>query len=211
MKQVKICGMKDPENIKQLCKLPIDYIGLIFYPKSKRYIGHIEETILDSIPTSVKKVGVFVNEKTEEVLHKKKNYKLDYIQLHGNETVNDCALYKTNGINVIKAFSIGKNEDLEQTLAYSPYCDAFIFDTPTPTFGGSGKVFNWNLLNEYQGNTPYLLSGGLGIHNIQEAMNIQDNRLIGYDINSQIEQEHYLKNITLATQLVQKIKKHEGI
>ncbi|SHK95576.1 phosphoribosylanthranilate isomerase [Myroides odoratimimus] len=211
MKKIKICGMFDIENINSVGQEHIDMMGFIFYPKSKRYLSRDINKAVDNLPHHIQKVGVFVNATREEIEQRIKQYKLDYVQLHGNESPEDCAYYKEQGIKVIKAFSIGTAEDLSQLEQYEPYCDLFVFDTPTPQHGGSGLSFDWRVLQHYQASTPYLLSGGLGLHNIQSALLLRDTRLAGFDLNSKLENDQHHKDITLVKELVKKIRNYERI
>jgi len=147
--KIKVCGMKHSGNISELALLPIDYIGLIFYTKSPRYIDNA------SIPdTTQKKVGVFVNSSKEYILAKIDQYNLDILQLHGNESPELCKeLSKIK--SVIKAFSISEVSDFEQTKDYEGSCDYFLFDTKTSHYGGSGKKFDWSVLDYYKGSTSF--------------------------------------------------------
>ncbi|AJH13427.1 phosphoribosylanthranilate isomerase [Myroides profundi] len=211
MKKIKICGMFDIDNINSVGQEHIDMMGFIFYPKSKRYVSTDINKAVDNLPHPIQKVGVFVNATREEITQRIKHYKLDYIQLHGNESPEDCAYHKEQGIKVIKAFSIGVKEDFSQIEQYESYCDLFVFDTPTPEYGGSGLSFDWDVLQHYQGSTPYLLSGGLGLHNIQSALLLRDDRLAGFDLNSKLENDQHHKEITLVRKLVKEIRDYERI
>ncbi|WP_010251583.1 phosphoribosylanthranilate isomerase [Myroides injenensis] len=208
MKKIKICGMREIENIKAITSLDIDYIGFIFYSKSKRFIGlNYPPEAIEEIPNNIQKVGVFVNEEKETVFKTVKKYKLDYIQLHGNESSEDCKFYKDQAIKVIKAISINSKSDFKQLPIYEDYCDIFLLDTKTPDYGGSGNSFDWTLLQYYNSSTPFLLSGGLGIENINEAIQlITDSRLIGFDLNSQLEDKPALKNKEKTKKIIKIIK-----
>lgn len=203
--------MFDPKNIDTISQEDIDLMGFIFYPKSKRYVREDINKAIDNLPQHIKKVGVFVNATREEVIKRITQYHLDYVQLHGDESPEDCAYYKDKGIKVIKAFSIGQVADLEKVAPYSNYCDLFIFDTPTSDYGGSGLSFDWDVLKHYRQDTPYLLSGGLGLHNIQSALLLRDERLVGFDLNSKLENEQHHKDITLVRKLVKNIREYERI
>ncbi len=203
--------MFDPKNIDTISQEDIDLMGFIFYPKSKRYVREDINKAVDNLPHHIKKVGVFVNATREEVIKLITQYHLDYVQLHGDESPEDCAYYKEKGIKVIKAFSIGQVTDLEKVAPYSNYCDLFIFDTPTSDYGGSGLSFDWDVLKHYRQDTPYLLSGGLGLHNIESALLLRDDRLIGFDLNSKLENDQHHKDITLVRELVKNIREYERI
>lgn len=203
--------MFDPQNIDTIGQEDIDLMGFIFYPKSKRYVREDINKAVDNLPNHIKKVGVFVNATREEVTRRITQYHLDYVQLHGDESPEYCAYYKEKGIKVIKAFSIGQVDDLEKVAPYNSYCDLFIFDTPTSDYGGSGLSFDWDVLKHYRQDTPYLLSGGLGLHNIESALLLRDDRLIGFDLNSKLENEQHHKDITLVRKLVKNIREYERI
>jgi len=203
--------MFDPKNINIISQEDIDLMGFIFYPKSKRYVREDINNAVDNLPNHIKKVGVFVNATREEVTKRITQYHLDYVQLHGDESPEDCAYYKEKGIKVIKAFSIGQVDDLKKVAHYSNYCDLFIFDTPTSDYGGSGLSFDWGVLQHYRQNTPYLLSGGLGLHNIKSALLLRNDRLIGFDLNSKLENDQHHKDITLVRELVKNIREYERI
>ncbi|MTG96699.1 MULTISPECIES: phosphoribosylanthranilate isomerase [Myroides] len=210
MNQVKVCGLKYKENIQELTSLPIDYMGFIFYPSSKRYAGNLDTTLLSDIPSTIKKVGVFVNAKLSEIQDIVTLYCLDYIQLHGAETVEDCNYFYQQNIPIIKAFAITDTFDFKQTAPYEKYCSLFVFDTACKQYGGSGKSFDWTILQSYNGKTPFLLSGGLGLQNIKEALKITHKQLIGFDLNSQLETEIALKDCK-QIQTITNIIKHETL
>ena len=126
--KVKVCGMREPENILQVAALQPDFMGFIFYKESKRFVSEtITPELLSSLPASVKKIGVFVNESTEVIKEKVKTYGLDLVQLHGRETPRQCQELQEAGISVIKAFSVGDNFSFQSTLLYERYCDYFLF------------------------------------------------------------------------------------
>ncbi len=189
--------MKNPDNIAALCTLPIDMMGLIFYPLSPRNACGISSDSLSSIPERVQKVGVFVNEEKEIILSKIQELGLQMAQLHGNESPETCLSLKEKGYPVIKAFSIESANDFIPTNKYEGTCDYFLFDTKSPVYGGSGKHFDWNMLNHYKGKTPFFLSGGINIEDVERIKNIQHEQLFALDLNSRFESAPGLKNIEL--------------
>lgn len=203
--------MFNPDNINAVGQSDIDLMGFIFYPKSKRFVTEDINTAVDNLPSHIKKVGVFVNATREEVMQKVEQYHLDYIQLHGDESPEECRYYQQQQINVIKAFSIGTTTDLDKVVDYSPYCTLFVFDTPTADYGGSGQTFDWQVLKHYKADTPYLLSGGLGTHNIAQALLLNEEKLIGFDVNSKLENNQYQKDINQVQLLVNNIRNYERI
>jgi phosphoribosylanthranilate isomerase len=207
---IKICGLKYAENIEALAKLPVDMMGFIFYPKSRRYVDDmLDSSTLEKMPKTIKKVGVFVNASIEEILSKQEQFQLDYVQLHGDENTDFCKQLKDKKCSIIKAFQIDEQSDFSVLNTYQNVCEYFLFDTKTSNYGGSGKAFNWSVLDRYTLQTPFLLSGGIGIENIDEAITLTHPKLAGFDINSKIELEPAVKSIDKAEQLITKIRHHE--
>lgn len=198
----KVCGLKYPDNIRQIAELNPDYMGFIFYEGSKRFVG--EEFVMPEIPANVKKVGVFVNASPDYILLKVNKYKLDYIQLHGTESAETCAeLAKT--VNVIKAFGVDENFDLSVLDAYKNFCSHFLFDTKTESFGGSGKPFNWDALSAYNYEQPFFIAGGMDIERLRM---LQEKKLnvYGVDVNSKAEIKPGYKDIIKIIQLRNNIR-----
>ena len=192
--KIKVCGMRDPENIKAVTALQPDYIGFIFYGKTPRFVGDIDVNVLNEIPLGINKVAVFVNETVENIRSVIDKYDFDFIQLHGNETPAFCKSLKDDAI-VIKAFGIDKKFDFEQLSRYKNKADMFLFDTKTDIHGGSGQTFNWRLLNQYKLNLPFFLSGGISPDNLDEIKNIHHPQFYGVDLNSKFEVSPGLKDI----------------
>ena len=190
--RIKICGMKFPENILKVGALLPDFMGFIFWEKSSRYF----DGEIPMMPKSIKKVGVFVNESLEIVVTKIKKYKLDCIQLHGEESVEFCQKLKETPIQIIKVFSIKDNFNFEIFNEFESVCDYFLFDAKGELPGGNGTTFDWNLLKKYPSNKPFFLSGGIGIEEIKllKEMNLP---VYGIDVNSKFETEPGLKNTEL--------------
>jgi phosphoribosylanthranilate isomerase len=207
---IKICGLKIPSNISELAALKIDMMGFIFYEKSSRFVGEpFDKSLIQSLPKSIRKVGVFVDEDEKMVQQKIEDYGLDIVQLHGNESVVYCEKLKVKNISIIKAFQVDDAFDFSQLVPYQKNCEYFLFDTKGKEKGGNGISFNWEVLNNYQLDTPFLLSGGIGVENINEALSISHPQLVGFDINSKIEVEPALKSVELANILTTKIKNYE--
>ena len=193
--KLKICGMKYPDNILEVGRLLPDYMGFIFWEKSARYF----DGIIPTLPKSIKKVGVFVNASSEEILDKIKKHDLQAVQLHGSESVEFCEILKKNIpnlTNVIKVFSILDTFDFDLLKPYENVCDFFLFDTKGKLPGGNGTTFDWKVLNEYPSAKPFFLSGGIGIEEIKSIQEISKTNLPIYaiDINSKFEIESGLKN-----------------
>lgn len=190
---IKVCGMRDPENMREVARLGIDWMGMIFFAGSPRRIIGNEQPAKDNCP--VKKVGVFVNASFEEITETARLFRLDYLQLHGNETPDDCYALQKRGYPLIKAFQIATAADLEQTTAYEGRVDYFLFDTKCNGYGGSGRQFDWSVLEAYRGETPFLLSGGIRPESATAIRSFRHPRLAGIDLNSGFEIEPGLKDV----------------
>lgn len=192
--KLKVCGLKYKNNIAELVQLPIDYIGFIFYKKSQRYIGNnIDLDFVSTLPKHIKKVGVFVNESIYSILSLIAKYNLDIVQLHGDESPEICTKLNTK-VNVIKSFQLHANFDFKQLESYAAVVDYFLFDNKTKHYGGSGKVFNWQLLNKYNYKIPFFLSGGISQEHIKDLKQLNISQLVALDINSKFETEPGLKD-----------------
>ena len=196
---VKVCGMRDAENIRQLEALGIDWMGMIFWPKSKRYVS----TPPVYLPQHVRKVGVFVDASLDAIRQYVEDYQLDIIQLHGQESPETLKALKP--LKLIKAFNIATPEDLQKTVAYEGLADYFLFDTKGKSVGGNGEKFDWSVLDSYQGETPFLLSGGIGSEDAQDIKSFHHPKCIGIDLNSRFETEPGLKDITKLKQFLEAI------
>jgi phosphoribosylanthranilate isomerase len=206
--QVKICGMRDPENVREIAALQPDMMGFIFYEPSSRYVGEASlEEVLGFVPSHISKVAVFVNEKKEEVVRVCKKYGFDYAQLHGDESAAFCRAINEGGIGVIKAIPVADRIDFNSLKDYEPYVDLFLFDTKTKGYGGSGKQFDRTLLDHYPLSTPYFLSGGIGETDIETILDTSLPGCVGIDANSRLEIEPGLKNIQTAAGLINQIRK----
>lgn len=185
--------MKQSQNINQVDALGIDYMGFIFYSKSKRDASEVHPDTLTHI--SAKKVGVFVNESLEFILKKTVLYRLDAIQLHGDESPLLCKELLDLGLEVFKVFSVGDNFDFDVLEPYKKHVSYFLFDTKGKERGGNGYAFDWELLKNYDNEVPLILSGGLNPTNINEAFNLTGLNIYALDLNSGFEIEPGLKNI----------------
>jgi phosphoribosylanthranilate isomerase len=206
--KLKICGLKYKDNISQLAALNVDMIGFIFYKQSSRFVANeLDDIAFENLPKQIKKVAVFVDETLENILNINQKYAFDFIQLHGNETPDFCKELNKYNLSIIKAFSLNESFDFSITEHYQPYCSYFLFDTKGKEKGGNGFSFNWGSLKNYQLNTPFLLSGGIGTDNIQDALQLKYPQLAGFDINSKIEIAPALKSVEHAKYIIETIKK----
>ena len=212
--------MRDADNIRDISALGVDMIGLIFYPPSPRYVQQFSSgagIIPDYAPDMGKtplRVGVFVDDMPQNIVTRVYNYKLDYIQLHGNEpreTLENLRATIDPDINpkikIIKAISVSSAEDIKKYKEYVGAADLFLFDTKCKTVGGSGEQFDWQVLQAYDGDVPFLLSGGIGPDDVERIKNFHHPKCIGIDLNSKFEIEPALKDVEKLKQFLVKVKK----
>lgn len=205
--KLKVCGLNNPKNLQAVAELAPDYLGFIFYGGSPRCarVPEIQAAVL-SLPSEIQKVGVFVNQELDEVLTIGKALQLDFMQLHGHESPAYVQAVNAAGFGVIKAFAVRQGFDWGMLNNYVPKVDFFLFDTPTPGFGGSGQTFDWTLLNHYQGTTPFFLSGGLEASSMPAVKSIQHPAFYGLDANSRLETAPGHKDLNATQQLINAIK-----
>ena len=206
---IKVCGMREAENIREVEALGIDLMGFIFWPKSSRYVSERPAYL----PTQCKRVGVFVDEDTETIKRIADDYALDFIQLHGHESPDyirqlnvQCSMFNVQ-CSIIKAFNIATAEDLEVTKPYEGIVDYFLFDTKGKSVGGNGEKFDWSVLADYVGETPFLLSGGIGPDDAERVKAFHHPKCIGIDLNSKFELSPALKDIEKLKNFLEKVKR----
>jgi phosphoribosylanthranilate isomerase len=202
---IKICGMRYMENIQSVSRYHPDFMGFIFYPQSPRYVK--EDESLPVIQANIKKVGVFVDQSWEEMIHLIDKHKLDGVQFHGHESEEMTAQMKQRGLIVIKAFRIDRDFDFSLLSRYEAAVDYFLFDTKGKVPGGTGQTFDWSLLQHYSGSVSFLLSGGLSEQNIQQAVELKHARLAGVDLNSGVEISPGIKDLKKLSRVIQTINK----
>ncbi len=189
------------------CQLSINWMGFIFWPKSSRYVSQRPAYL----PTQCKRVGVFVDEEIQSVRRIADEYALDYIQLHGNESSEYCA--QLQGLHLIKAISVSGRNDIATYRKYEGLVDYFLFDTKCPSVGGSGKQFDWTVLSVYDGNTPFLLSGGIGPDDAEHlrALRVLDGfpieKCIGIDLNSRFELAPGMKDVATLRKFIDELNR----
>lgn len=212
--------MRDADNIRDISALGVDMIGLIFYPPSPRYVQQFSSgagIIPDYAPDMGKtplRVGVFVDDMPQNIVTRVYNYKLDYIQLHGNEPRETLENLRATidpdikpNIQIIKAISVSSAEDINKYKEYVGAADLFLFDTKCKTVGGSGEQFDWQVLQAYDGDVPFLLSGGIGPDDAERVRNFHHPKCIGIDLNSKFEIEPALKDVEKLKQFLVKVKR----
>jgi phosphoribosylanthranilate isomerase len=207
MLKIKVCGLRDIENVSDLVKAAPDFMGFIFYPGSVRYVGkNPEEVLFRQIPSDIIKTGIFVDETTVNVTDTINRFRLDAIQFHGSESPDYCRHFRRNGFIIIKAFPIEESFDFKQLIPYVESCDYFLFDTKTTGFGGSGIKFDRNILEGYKLKKLFFLSGGIGYEDIREIKNLRDNGLFGIDINSRFEVYPGIKDTGLIKSFIDELR-----
>jgi phosphoribosylanthranilate isomerase len=192
--KIKVCGLRDPENIKAITQLKPDYMGFICYEKSPRYVSETLPRSLAEVPKGILKTAVFVNEQKEKITQLITEFGFDTIQLHGEESVEFCDFFKDK-VQVIKAFGIDEYFDFSILTAYANSVDYFLFDTKTSAYGGSGQAFNWDILDKYTLNKPFFLSGGISLDNLEHIKQIKHPAFYGVDLNSKFEMAPGLKDV----------------
>lgn len=210
---IKVCGMRDARNIREVSQLGIDMIGMVFYPKSPRYVemqsshagiipDYVKEDINIKSSKTPARVGVFVDDMVQNIVTRVVNYHLDYVQLHGNEPREMCENLRLTldpdirpGIKIIKAISVSDASDIQKYKEYVGAVDLFLFDTKCKTVGGSGQQFDWQVLEQYDGEVPFLLSGGIGPEDASRLHAFHHPKCIGIDLNSRFEIEPGVKDV----------------
>jgi phosphoribosylanthranilate isomerase len=207
---IKICGMRDPENILAAAELKPDFLGFIFYPESPRYAGNkLKPEILLRLHSSIKKTGVFVNSDINLILDTVSKFSLDAVQLHGNESPELCSGLKDAGLQVIKAFNTGETIERKMYDDFIECTDYFLFDSKTVNFGGSGQKFDWSLLERNDPGHPFILSGGIGPSDSGRISLIKNNSFHGVDLNSRFEIEPGLKDIEKLKKFINELRDNQ--
>ena len=202
--KIKVCGMRDSLNIREVESLHPDMMGFMFWPGSKRYVSCKPDYLPD-----VCRVGVFVNPEPADVLARVREYGLNRIQLHGTEPADLCrAIHQTTGLPITKAISVASAADLAACKEYEQESsvDLFLFDTKCSGWGGSGQEFDWSILDSYHGSKPFMLAGGIGPGTEERIMGISHEQFCGIDLNSRFETEPAVKEITKLSLFINNIR-----
>lgn len=200
---IKVCGINQVDNLQALDELGLDMIGLNFYPKSKRYVKENGDFIIAANAMTTTTVGVFVAEDQQRVLDYVVKYDLDYVQLHGDESVEYCKSLQEH-VKVIKVFRVDLEFDFSITKQFQ-FCDYLLFDTYTTAFGGSGSRFDWSVLNKYLGKTKYLLAGGLQLEDANAVSELELPTMAGVDLNSKFEIKPGIKSILQIEEFIKRV------
>jgi phosphoribosylanthranilate isomerase len=212
---VKICGLREVVNIEEISQIKPDFMGFIFYEKSPRYASDtLSEKQIRTLPQEIIPTGVFVNETEQNIALQVKRFGLRAVQLHGEESAEFCRNLRTvlgSDFWILKAFGIRKDFDFKILKNYEPWVQYFLFDTKTEAHGGSGQSFDWDILKMYKGNTPYFLSGGIGLEEILELKKEiktmpHFKNLIGLDLNSKLEDSPGNKNFLKVKEAIHKTR-----
>ncbi len=199
---IKVCGMREAENASRVAALGINMMGFIFFDRSARFVADQAPPT----PEGIERVGVFVNSSEEYILDMAKQHELSYIQLHGAESVELCREIKSRGFGVIKAISVASPADIERAAIYDGEIDYLLFDTKCAEHGGSGRRFDWSVLDNYTGSTPFLLSGGIDETMALEIKQISHPKFVGVDLNSRFEDAPALKNVEKLKTFIRQLK-----
>lgn len=206
MLKIKVCGMTMKENMRKIMALGVDMMGLIFSHESPRALK-IKRSVIDLLQDTgnIKKVGIFVDPDAQYVQDIVELYRLDMIQLHGQESADFCHLFH-NKTEVIKAFGIDPFFDFKLLEKYRSSCHYFLFDTRTSRHGGSGKVFDWDLLKGRNIPLPFLLSGGIDESMAERILALDFPNFYGIDINSRFESRPGIKDIEKVKRFINEIR-----
>lgn len=212
--KIKICGMKQPDNIAEVAALQPDYMGFIFFEKTPRFF----EGEIPQLDSEIKKTGVFVNASVDYILEKVKNHKLQAVQLHGGESAEFCNGLKTtfagmDEMELIKVFPVKEEFEFSELAGFEGIVDYFLFDTKGKTKGGTGVTFNWELLKNYPSSTPFFLSGGIGLEEIEAIKKLQhyfknqgrNEIFYAVDLNSRFELEPGFKDVERLSAFIKQV------
>lgn len=204
-KLLKVCGLTQLENIQEIARLDVTHIGFIFYTQSPRYLGEKLKPEEAKALQAAEKVGVFVNAEKAYIIEKATTYGLDMVQLHGQESPEFCKDIQAH-LPVTKAFNIRSEKDLQSTENYAAFCRYFLFDAAGKSHGGNGVRFNWDLLENYTGKTPFFLSGGIGPEEAESLHRFSHPAWKGIDINSKFETRPGYKDVAVIQQFIHNIR-----
>lgn len=201
---LKVCGMKYPDNISKVAALQPNYLGFIFWKSSKRYF----DGIIPNLSDKIKKVGVFVDATLEEINEKVQQFHLQAVQLHGAESPSYCQQLKQTNVEIIKVLSVGVDFEFSQLEPYEQVCDFYLFDTKGKLPGGNGYAFEWKLLENYPSTKPYFLSGGIGLEDVDSLKEFftkpESKYCYAIDVNSKFELEPGLKDVSKLKEFLDK-------
>jgi phosphoribosylanthranilate isomerase len=205
--KIKVCGLRDTENLKEIAALGPDFVGFIFYDQSPRFVGDdLNEEVVKALPRSIRKVGVFVNASPDYILRSVKKYDFQYVQLHGNENPEYCRSLRNRGLSLIKAFRVDESFNFSMLNNYKAHCDFFLFDAKGDQPGGNGITFDWSILKRYDNEKPFFISGGIGLDNLDQLAALKGMKLYGVDVNSQVEISPGVKDVAKVKELITRLR-----
>ncbi len=205
--KIKVCGMRDADNLQDVAALNPDFIGFIFYDQSPRFVGDtLDEGVVKALPRAIRKVGVFVNASPDYILRMVKKYDFQYVQLHGTETPDFCRSLRNRGISLIKAFRVDGSFNFSMLNNFKAHCDFFLFDAKGEQPGGNGVSFDWSVMQNYDNEKPFFISGGIGLHNLDQLEQLKGLKLYGVDVNSQVETSPGVKDVDKVGQLIARLR-----
>lgn len=208
---IKVCGMRDADNIRAVAKTGVNWMGMIFWPRSSRHMADLSAA--NAIPCGIERVGVFVDQSCEDIINIAEKCRLDVIQLHGKESRESILALRgrlRKGVRLMKAISVGATDDIGKASEYDDIVDYLLFDTKCTTVGGSGKQFDWSVLDEYNGSTPFLLSGGIGPDDAEAVSLFRHPLMMGIDLNSRFETAPAYKDVEKLSTFINEINKQKS-
>ena len=208
---IKVCGMRDADNIRAVAKTGVNWMGMIFWPRSSRHMADLSAA--NAIPCGIERVGVFVDQSCEDIINIAEKCRLDVIQLHGKESRESILALRgrlRKGVRLMKAISVGATDDIGKASEYDDIVDYLLFDTKCTTVGGSGKQFDWSVLDEYNGSAPFLLSGGIGPDDAEAVSLFRHPLMMGIDLNSRFETAPAYKDVEKLSTFINEINKQKA-
>lgn len=205
---IKVCGMRDSVNLREVDGLGVDMIGFVFYKHSPRFVSARPSFL----PVNAERVGVFVNASYYYINDCISRFGLDVVQLHGDETPDYCRemrRFAVAPVKIIKAIGIKCSADVERASAYAGYVDYLLFEPRCTSRGGSGRKFDWSILDSYAGDSPFLLSGGLGPGDAGIIKSLSHPRLAGIDLNSCFELSPAFKDVAALKQFIEELNNEQ--
>lgn len=205
---IKVCGMRDAANIRAVEALGVDWMGFIFWPGSARYVSDLPAYL----PSSCKRVGVFVDADASFILDRAEAFGLDIVQFHGHETPGFMSVLRSQlaavnpGIRLIKSIAVATLPDIERCRAYETVSDYFLLDTKGKLPGGNGIQFDWSVLSAYAGPLPFILSGGIGLEDAGRVAALDNPHFAGIDLNSRFEAAPAIKDIDTLRHFTRQLK-----
>ncbi|MGM9697640.1 MAG: phosphoribosylanthranilate isomerase [Prevotella sp.] len=207
---IKVCGMRDADNIQAVAKTGVDWLGMIFWPRSSRHVADL--TAANAIPCGIERVGVFVDQPCGDIVDIAGKCRLNVIQLHGKESRESIMSLRgrlRKGVRLMKAISVGDADDISKATEYEGIVDYLLFDTKCKTVGGSGKQFDWAVLEHYNGSTPFLLSGGIGPDDAEAVSLFSHPLMMGIDLNSRFETAPAYKDVEKISSFINELNKQK--